>query len=120
VNKIKYIYFEIKYIKGAGGTEPTIVNENALMFKPYTNSLGIFRFINATERKGYVTEHRGFDEPTFSIVEQHWIDLEKFDVENRKLFSELKTHVDVVLNKLNQKIPTIDKSIIESVEYNCD
>ena len=28
MNEIKYIYFEIKYVKGVDETEPTIQNEN--------------------------------------------------------------------------------------------
>lgn len=97
MNEINYIYFEIKYIKGVGETEPTIENENALMFKPHTNSSGVWGFTNITERKG-------FSEPTFSIVEQNWVDLEKFNQENHEVYSKLKSQVDEVLNRLNQKL----------------
>lgn len=97
MNEIKYIYFEIKYIKGVDETEPTIENENVLMFKPHTNSSGVWGFTNITERKG-------FSVPTFSIVEQNWIDLEKFNDENHKVYSKLKSHVDDVLNMVNQKL----------------
>jgi hypothetical protein len=97
MNEIKYIYFEIKYVKGVGETKPTIENENVLMFKPHTNSSGVWGFTNITERKG-------FSEPTFSIVEQNWIDLEKFGEENHKVYSKLKLQVDEVLDKLNQKL----------------
>ena len=97
MNEIKYIYFEIKYVKGVGETEPAIENENVLMFKPHTNSSGVWAFTNITERKG-------FNEPTFSIVEQNWIDLEKFSEENHKVYSKLKSQVDDVLDKLNQKL----------------
>jgi hypothetical protein len=97
MNEIKYIYFEIKYIKEVDETEPTIENENVLLIKPTTNSSGIWGFTNITERKG-------FSEPTFSIVEQNWIDLEKFQVENHKIYSKLKSQVDDVLDRLNQKL----------------
>ena len=67
------------------------------MFKPHTNSSGLWGFMNITERKG-------FSEPTFSIVEQHWVDLEKFNSENRKVYSKLKLQVDEILNRFNQKL----------------
>lgn len=97
MNKIKYIYFEIKYVKGVDETEPTIKNENVLMFKPHTNSSGIWGFTNITERKG-------FSEPTFSIVEQNWVDLEKFSGENHKVYDKLKKQVDIVLERFNKKL----------------
>ncbi len=97
MNGIKYIYFEIKYVKGVGETEPTIENENVLMFRPQTNSSGVCGFTNITERKG-------FSEPTFSIVEQNWIDLEKFKEEQHKVYNSLKKKVDMVLERLNQKL----------------
>jgi len=97
MNEIKYIYFEIKYVKGVDGTEPTIENENVLLIKPNTNSIGVWGFMNITQR-------HGFSEPTFSIVEQNWIDLEKFKEENHKVYSKLKTQVDDVLDRLNQKL----------------
>ncbi len=87
MNEIKYIYFEIKYVKGVSETEPTIENENVLMFKPNTNSSGVWGFTNIT---------------TFSIVEQNWIDLEKFSKENHRVYSKLKSQVDDVLNRLNK------------------
>jgi hypothetical protein len=95
MNEIKYIYFEIKYVKGVDETKPTIENENVLMFKPKTNSSGVWGFTNITERKGS-------SEPTFSIVEQNWIDLEKFSKENHRVYSKLKSQVDDVLNRLNR------------------
>ena len=97
MNEIKYIYFEIKYVKGVGETKPTIENENVLLIKPKTNSSGVWGFTNITERKG-------FSEPTFSIVEQNWIDLEKFKEEQHKIYDSLKKQVDMVLERLNQKL----------------
>ncbi len=97
MNEIKYIYFEIKYIKGVNETEPTIENENVLLIKPNTNSSGVWGFTNITERKG-------FSEPTFSIVEQNWIDLEKFKEEQHKVYDRVKKQVNMVLEILNQKL----------------
>lgn len=91
--EIKYLYFEIKYIKGVGKTKPAIQNTNVLMIKPNTNSTGYYGFTNITERKG-------FNEPTFSIVEQNWIDLEKFKEEKHKLPHKLKKQVHIVLESL--------------------
>lgn len=97
MKEIKYIYFEIKYVKGVDETEPTIENDNALLFKPHTNSSGIWGFTNITERKG-------FNEPTYSIVEQNWVDLEKFNGRNHKVYDKLKQQVDMVLERLSQKM----------------
>ena len=95
MNEIKYIYFEIKYVKGVGETEPTI--ENVLLIKPKTNSSGVWGFTNITERKG-------FSEPTFSIVNQYWIDLEKLNHDNSELYGELKKQLVLVLEKINNKL----------------
>jgi len=93
---MKYIYFEIKYISGYNSTEQRIENENILLFKPDTNSDGFWGFTNITER-------HGFEEPSYSVVVQHWIDLEKFNGEH-KVYKELKEQVDIVLDRLNQKL----------------
>lgn len=95
--EIKYIYFEIKYVKGVGETEPTIENENVLLIKPTTNSSGVWGFTNITERNG-------FSEPTFSIVEQNWVDLEKFKEGQSKVYNKFKKQVDIVLERLNEKL----------------
>lgn len=96
-DEIKYIYFEINYVKGIGEINPTIENENVLLIKPKTNSNGVWSFTNITERKG-------LSHPTFSIVEQYWIDLEKFKKVQHKVYNSLKKQVDMVLEKVNQKI----------------
>ncbi len=96
MKKIKYIYFEINQITGCNSKYKTIQNENVLLIKPHTNSSGIRGFTNMTERKG-------FSEPTFSIVNQYWIDLKKFKEEKYKVCQELKTWVNIVLDKLNKK-----------------
>lgn len=51
--------------------------------------------------KNYQTERKGFKEPSFSIVEQNWVD---FKDENHKVYSKFKLQVDEVLNRFNQKL----------------
>ena len=91
-NDIKYIYFEINEIVGIDSKEKTIENENVLLFKPNTNSDGYWIFRNMTERLG-------FSVPTFCIVTQYWIDLDKFD-NARNPDKYLKKSVDIVMLKL--------------------
>lgn len=93
---MKYIYFEIKHISGYNSTEERIENENILLIKPHTNSNGFWCITNITERYG-------FKERSFSVVHQNWIDLEKLNVEH-KVYKELKDQVDIVLDRLNQKL----------------
>lgn len=100
MGEIKYIYFEINQIIGDNSTEKIIENENVLLIKPNTNSSGVWGFTNMTERKG-------FSQPTFSIVNQYWIDLNKFKGEKHKIYSELKKQVDIVMEKINSKVRTI-------------
>lgn len=109
MNDVKYIYFEIKYVKGIDGTEPTIQNENALVFKPNTNSSGVWGFRNVTERKG-------FSEPTFAIVEQHWVDLEKFNEQNHPAYHELRKNVNLVLDRLKIKARDLKIETLLGVE----
>lgn len=97
MKEIKYIYFEINHIAGINPTPKIIENENALLIKPHTNSSGIWGFTN-------MTEYRGLSEPAFSIVNQYWIDLEKFREKEHKVYDELKEQVDTVLERLNQKL----------------
>jgi len=92
---IKYIYFEVKYVVGAGPTEPNIENENVLLLEPKTNSSGFWGFTNVTERKN-------FDKPTFSIVEQTWINLELFNT-TENLDEKLKSRVDEALKKIKNR-----------------
>jgi len=92
MDKIKYIYFEVNYIIGIDPTEKRIENENALMFKPNTNSSGYWGFRNLTERAN-------MSRPTFSVVEQFWIDLETFKgVE----YPDLQEFIDKVLVSLKK------------------
>lgn len=99
MEEIKYIYFEIKHLKGIDSTEPKIENENALLIRPNTNSSGIWMFTNITERKG-------FSEPSFSIVNQYWIDLDKFSEErSQSIFqTKLKEQIAEVLKRINEKL----------------
>jgi len=97
MKEIKYIYFEINHITGCNSTEKTIKNENGLLIKPHTNSDGVWGYTN-------ITEQSGFSKPTFSVVNQYWIDLEKFEVVHHKVYGDLKKHVDVVLERINQKL----------------
>ena len=96
MKEIKYLYFEIKYITGVDPTTPSIKNENILLIKPNTNSSGIWGFRNVTERKG-------FSKPTFSIVEQNWIDLNKYKF-GTKTYEKLDKQVKTVLTKLKEKL----------------
>lgn len=95
--EIKYIYFEIKYIKGENETEPKIENENVLLIKPTTNSSGVWGFTSITERYRHPV-------PTYSIVKQNWIDLDKFENENHEVYSKLKLQVAEVLKMINAKL----------------
>lgn len=101
MKKIKYIYFEINQITGINSTNKKIENENVLLIKPKTNSSGIEGYTNMTERKG-------FSKPTFSVVNQYWINLEKFNKENHYVYKELKKYVSKVHSRLIRKI-NLDK-----------
>jgi len=45
-----------------------------------------------------------FIEPTFSIVEQYWIDIENFNKETHSMYSKLKLQVEEILITLNRKL----------------
>lgn len=96
--KIKYIYFEVNHITGSDPTQKSVENENVLLIKPHTNSSGIWGFENMTEI--------GFSQPSFSIVNQYWIDLEKFN--NSKYLLpvevEFENYVDIALKKIKVKL----------------
>jgi len=99
MDNIKYIYFEL-YSEPVVGEEKKIAkiqNENALMFKPHTNSSGIWGFANLTKSYRYKTKD------STTSVEQIWIDLEKYDSShiNRGKFDE---YVKDCLNKLKNKL----------------
>lgn len=102
MSQIKYLYFELNHIVGHNSTDVTIKNENVLLIKPHTNSSGVWSYSN-------MTEQHGFPEQTFSIVNQYWIDLDKF---NEDEYTILKKYVDTVLEIVNNKINTPKESKI--------
>lgn len=97
MQEIRYIYFEVIQIGGAKLSEQKIDNENALLFKPHTNSSGIWSH-------RYTIEQRRFSGSTILLIDQYWIDLEKFKKEKHKVYQKLKKQVDIVLKKLNKKL----------------
>ena len=96
MQEIKYIYFEINEKTGRLSEESRIDNENVLLIKPNTNSSGFWSFTNVTEDK----YHR---ESTFTIVNQYWIDLDKYKSIPQSN-DKLSLQVDEVLKKLNKKL----------------
>jgi hypothetical protein len=93
---IKYIYFEIYWQEGEQPSDPIIRNENILLFKPHTNSSGEWGFRNVTKGKYY-----------YAIVDQSWIDLEKYKAQKVKwddpVFSKYDKWVQEALNKLKER-----------------
>jgi len=109
--EIKYVYFEVHSVIGVDPIEEFITNENILLFKPpHTNELGSWSCKHATERKEMSI-------PTYFLVEQNWIDFEKFkeyNIRNNTDISKLylSTRITEVMEKLkplirNGKINTI-------------
>ncbi len=92
---IKYIYFEIKYVTGGALFSPEIENENVLLIKPNTNSSGVWGFRNVTERRKGLSE--------YSVVEQNWIDLDKYKF-GIFPYEKLDEQIKYVLRKLEEKI----------------
>lgn len=107
--KIKYIYFERYRITGNGQTEFEIRNFNILLNKPEdTGSSGVNNCMNITERNGYM-------EKSYFVVDQYWIDLEKYKYEGdeNKYDKQLNENIDYVLNELKDK-----KSLnIDGIDY---
>ena len=95
MNNIKYLYFEIEYLIGDNATKPSIINENVLLIKPETNSSGVWGFTNMSERAGG---------KSFVVIEQYWIDLDKFKDENHKVYAKMRIHVDDVLRRISLKL----------------
>lgn len=102
--EVKYIYFEIRYNTGVVKTEPRIENENVLLIKPHTNSSGYWGCSSMTEQK----RKNGL---SYSIVEQNWIDLDKFN-ESDHLNYRLKSQIQEVLNILNPKLRDIKINLL--------
>jgi len=96
---VKYIYFELysEPVIGEKKAEPSIQNENALMFKPHTNSSGIWGFTNITKSYRYKTK------VSSTVVNQYWIDLVIYDPYTHD-GGKFDIIVNKVLNKLNIKL----------------
>ncbi len=100
---MKYIYFEIKYIIGETTAEPIIENENILLLKPNTNSVGHWGFRNVTERRSPANLSSAAYSATYSVVEQNWIDLDKYKF-GIFPYEKLDEQIKYVLRKLEEKI----------------
>lgn len=89
---IKYIYFEKYRITGYGQTDFVIRNINILLIKPDTgseDSSGVNECMNITERFG-------FPEKSYFVVDQFWVDLDKYKNND----NDLNKNIKYVLNKL--------------------
>jgi hypothetical protein len=94
---IKYIYYEIKHLRGDNFPPPctlTMENENVLMLKPKTNSKGVHGFRHVTDRQFK-------DRKEFSVTDQYWIDLEKYNMEK---FQTESLHIEECLTKLRKRL----------------
>jgi hypothetical protein len=89
---IKYIYFEVTQTTGYNSSKKSIENVNALLFRPHTNSRGVWGYANLTER-------HGFPEKCYMSVDQYWIDLEKYKNTGNDF---MKGEIDLVLEKLEE------------------
>lgn len=103
MSDIKYIYFEVRVDSGHMPIPARIQNENALMFKPETNSSGIWGITS-------ITEKHGFSIKSSFAIHQSWIDLEKYEPYTHD-GGEFDKNVQEVLKSLNIKLrkPKLDK-----------
>jgi hypothetical protein len=94
MKEVDYIYFELRRLSNGKGfvTDPIMINENALIFKPDTNSVGYRGFTNMTERRSG---------QEYLIIDQYWVDLKKFH--NSENNSELSKRVKECKEKLQEK-----------------
>ncbi len=69
---MRYIYFEVREYTGCMAVKPEVINENVLLLKPNTNSDGSWGFRHVTERTGLTPV-------SYCIVDQYWVDLDKYD-----------------------------------------
>ena len=111
---MKYIYFEHHWYKYTDGSEKdtrSIENYNVLLNKPNTNSGGVWG-------RNFITEHKNRKGlPWYNhIVDQYWIDLEKFYSDKGGLFeygklvrSSLKL---IIVESRDEKL----EELIESLE----
>jgi hypothetical protein len=94
---MKYIYFEISQIVGAGATEKEVQNINILLLKPHTNSDGIWSFRHITERYD-----KNGTKSSYRVTDQVWIDLEKFDMNDIKGYIVDRTFIKRVYDQLSR------------------
>lgn len=71
MSDVKYIYFEVYRSTYRDNSKPILQQVNVLTLCPHTNSLGIWGYMNRTER----TEKSG---QSVVIVDQYWVDLSKY------------------------------------------
>ena len=85
---IKYIYFEQYNLNNNG---PIIQNENILYHKPKTNTSGFWGFMNVTKSRNRTV-----------IVNQYWVDFEKYDWNNQNTHIDDVIHdcVEIIINKI--------------------
>ena len=92
---MKYIYFELhryKYMDGSKKEECSIKNANVLLNKPHTNSGGVW---GCTYMNVYKNS-KGL--PWYNhIIDQYWIDLEKYDFNATSKYAQRLNDAD---NKL--------------------
>lgn len=105
---IKYIYFEKHcHNKNIGGElKESIKNINCLLFKPETNSSGIWGFTTITDIS-YIKTHKAY-----LRIDQYWIDLEKYNIENNTKISKKD---GMIINVINKVINKYRKEKIEMV-----
>jgi hypothetical protein len=98
---VKYIYFELNHYTGE---EETIENMNILLMKPETNSEGIWGITHITETfRTKTRDHFGVEKKTFRVVNQHWVDLEKYRTKSFHLGKKDSKIIEEVINKLKEQ-----------------
>jgi hypothetical protein len=85
----KYIYFEVLRITDkADLVERKMQNENIMLRKPHTNSIGVMGYTHITKKPG----------TDISIcMDQYWVDLDVYVFGKQKLYDDL---IMECLNKL--------------------
>jgi hypothetical protein len=95
---MKYIYFEISQIVGAGATEKEVQNINILLLKPHTNSNGVWFYKNMTER------YRVDGDKSHRVIEQVWVDLEKYDMNKQLEPDRYFNYIDIFIKKVYNQL----------------
>ena len=104
-SNVKYLYFEIhKTMINGENVYETIENENALLFKPHTNSSGVWGFRTITGRDNSVIGKHDL------VIDQNWVDLNKFDMTKRYGindhtgdYNEIRNYVSNFLEKIKNE-----------------